>query len=124
MEIQNNGSPMSDGQQLRQIRVAYAMVVSGRTVEEILEEYGISEEEFSGWILDGTFAECAEAVTQKMVGVWAPYFLHSLLESARKGNVPAIKLYFDTFGRKNGVAVTASPEIETLRADLFGGSAE
>lgn len=122
MEIQSSLNCKS-----QQMLLAYAMLQSGRSLEELLEEYGISEEEFTSWILDDSFAECAGNMTSRMSGIYAPYMLHSLVETAMKGSVPAIKLYFELFdvhgifGRKSRRAVTASAEIETLRADIFEG---
>lgn len=120
MEIQNNESISADP---RMVRLAYTMVTSGRTVAELLEEHGISEEEFTAWVLDGSFAECAAGVTTKMCKAYTPYFLFSLLDCARNGSVPAVKLFFELFWKKSDGASSADSEIETLRADLFGNGA-
>lgn len=126
MEIQNNESMTADDS--KQMRLAYSMVISGRAIDELLGECGISEEEFTAWVLDGSFADCAAGITSKMNGVYAPYFLYCLLDCAKKGSVPAIKLFFELFERKglfgksSGGSVSADPEIETLREDLFGSA--
>lgn len=103
----------------KQASIAYAMVKSGKTLEEILTEYSVSDEEFTSWVLDGRFSEYASSLAKGFAEADAPYIWASLIESAKKGNISAIKLYFDVWTKKQHPGT----ELDSLRADIFGSEA-
>ncbi len=106
-----------------QAGVAYAMAKSGKKLEEILTEYSVSDEEFTKWVLDGRFSEYAASLARGFARADAPYIWASLIESAKKGNVSAIKLYFDVWTKKQPFSEDGSTvELEALREDVFGGA--
>ena len=43
----------------KQRSVAYAMVRGDKPLAEVLEQFGVGEAEFTGWVLDGRFTEYA-----------------------------------------------------------------
>lgn len=121
----NNSSELY-GVSERQADVAYAMVRCGKPIAEIIEEYKITEEEFAGWVMDGRFSEYASALARGFAQADAPYVWSSLLDSAKEGNIQAIKLYFDIWSKLraaqqrdcgNGMG---DPEIESIRGEIFG----
>lgn len=107
-----------------QARVAYAMVRQRRPVEEILAQEGISDEEFIRWVRRGSFSEYAASLAKGFAEADAPYIWSSLTDMAKKGSVPAIKLYFDIWNRKSTGRGTVDGETEALRLDLFGEDEE
>ncbi len=110
----------------RQADVAYAMVRCGKPVSEIIAEYGVTEEEFTGWVREGKFSEYASALARGFAQADAPYIWNSLLDSAKEGNIQAIKLYFDIWSKmqaskpKESPLPMTDPEIDSIRADIFG----
>lgn len=107
-----------------QARVAYAMVRQRRPVEEILAEEGVSDEEFIRWVRLGGFSEYAASLAKGFAEADAPYIWSSLTDMAKKGSVPAIKLYFDIWNRKGTPRASVDGETEALRLDLFGEDEE
>ena len=111
-----------NGLSQRQADVALAMVRRGDHLEDILHEYGMSEEEFTCWVRDGTFREYAASLARDFaeadeVNVWK-----SLIALIKDGSVPAIKLYFDLRNKRSAsCAVSVDSGIEALRRDIFGG---
>ena len=133
MEITDNHSSAAEvelneyGVSEKQAAVAYAMVRGGKPVSDILAENGVDEEEFTSWVRMGRFSEYASALASGFAQADAPYIWNSLLESAKEGNMQAIKLYFDIWNKKQAAAshsqcrVYTDPEIEAVRRDIFGG---
>ena len=110
----------------RQADVAYAMVRHGKRADEIISQYGVTEEEFTDWVREGSFSEYASELARGFARADAPYIWNSLLDSAKEGNIQAIKLYFDIWNKMqaakpkdDGVAVVDS-EIGSIRAEIFG----
>ncbi len=106
----------------RQRDAAYAMVRSGKPVEEILAEFSVTDEEFTEWIRDGKFAEYAASLARGFAEADAPYVWASLLNTAKSGNIPAIKLYFEIWNKNR--APSQSFEIPgtltAVRDEIFG----
>ena len=111
----------------KQAAVAYAMVRGGKPVAEILADNGVDEEEFTSWVRMGRFSEYASSLASGFAQADAPYIWNSLLESAKEGNMQAIKLYFDIWHKKqtakgqNNSYAFSDPEIESVRQEIFGG---
>ena len=118
----------ADGYEISQLQadVAYAMVRGGKQINEILSEFGVSDEEFTSWVRDGSFSEYASTLASGFAKADAPYIWNSLICSAKEGNMQAIKLYFDIWHKKQAARVRANEglvidgEIENLRSDIFG----
>lgn len=94
-------------------------VCSGKLIEEVLEEYSLTREDISS-IGDGdVLASAARRAAEAEI----PYVWSALLSSAKKGNVPAIKLYFELWNKNRTASpdTRASDEIDSLREDVFGG---
>ena len=108
--------------------VAYAMVRSGKRLDEILADFSVTDEEFSEWIRDGRFGEYAAALARGFAEANAPYVWESLLSETREGSIPAIKLYFEIWNKYRGSAPegTAGPpwSLSTMRAEIFGTGGE
>ena len=111
----------------KQAAVAYAMVRGGKPLSEILADNGVDEEEFTSWVRMGRFSEYASALASGFAQADAPYIWNSLLESAKEGNMQAIKLYFDIWHKKQVVSgqnrghAFPDAEIESVRQEIFGG---
>ena len=110
----------------RQRRVADAMVASGRPRNEILGELSVSEEDYLAWVRRGAFPARVAELARRWAEAQAPYVWLELLDLIRDGSVPAIRLYFSLWGAKAAFrapeeARGPSPELESLRADVFGG---
>ncbi len=109
-----------------QERVAAELVRGGKALGEILTEYSVSEEEFTKWVLDGRFSEYAEALARGLAEVSAPYIWSVLVDEAKQGKIPAIRLYFDVWAKNHSSATKTvesalpSAQLESLREELFG----
>lgn len=107
----------------RQCDAAYAMVRSGRPMEEILAQFGVTDEEFTEWIRDGRFAEYAASLARGFAEADAPYIWASLLNTAKGGNIPAIKLYFEIWNKNRASPVQNAdmPDgLTAMREEIFG----
>jgi len=104
----------------RQAAVAYAMVRSGKGIDDILRENDVSDEEFASWVLDGSFRGYASALARGFAEADEAYIWNSLLEAAKKGSIPAIKLYFDLQNKKSTAQTNVGGEIGVLRHEIFG----
>ena len=103
--------------------VAYAMVRSGKSLDEILGEYSVTEEEFTGWIRDGRFTEYVAELAKKFAKADEPFVWTSLLNEIRKGSIPAIKLYFEIWNKRSGTASSSADppdELTAVREEIFG----
>ena len=132
MEICENKPSLADsGEQIdeRQAAVARALVRGSGTIEEILTEYSVSDEEITSWVLDGRFTEYAESLARAFAEMNAPRVWAALVGEAIDGKVPAIRLYLDVWAKNHRVgadgqlSLLSSPshDIEELRDDIFGG---
>ncbi len=110
----------------RQADVAHAMVRCGKPADEIIAQYGVTEEEFTEWVRDGRFSEYAAELARGFARADAPYIWSSLLNEAKGGSIQAIRLYFDIWNKmqsakpKEGGAVTVDSEIDSIRGEIFG----
>lgn len=119
----------SGGLQEKQRSVAYAMVRGGQTMNEVLEQFGVSETEFSGWLLDGGFTEYVMSLARGFAETDLPYVWKILREMVQSESVPAIRLYFDLAGKKppaQGAGRTSADaaELAGLRERIFGGTGD
>jgi len=110
----------------RQADIAHAMVRYGKRADEIIAQYGVTEEEFTEWVREGSFSEYASELARGFARADAPYIWSSLLDSAKEGNIQAIKLYFDIWNKmqaakpKDSGVVAVDSEIDSIRAEIFG----
>ncbi len=123
-------SPERSGEKIdeRQAAVARALVRGGGTIEEILTEYSVSDDEITSWVLDGRFTQYAESLARAFAEMNAPRIWASLVNEAAEGKVPAIRLYLDVWAKNHREASGQLPliggvpsDIEELREELFGG---
>lgn len=123
-------SPERSGEKIdeRQAAVARALVRGGGTIEEILTEYSVSDEEITSWVLDGRFTQYAESLARAFAEMNAPRIWASLVSEAAEGKVPAIRLYLDVWaknhreaGGQQSLMGGVPSDIEGLREELFGG---
>ena len=124
-------SPERSGEKIdeRQAAVARALVRGGGTIEEILTEYSVSDEEITSWVLDGRFTQYAESLARAFAEMNAPRVWASLVGEAVDGKVPAIRLYLEVWEKNHRGGVGSTPslltcapsDIEELREDIFGG---
>ena len=114
----------------KQADVAYAMVRGGKQISEILSEHGVSEEEFTEWVREGSFSEYAAALASGFAKADAPYIWNALICSAKEGNIQAMRLYFDIWHKKQTATVKGGEyslpdaDIQKLRSDIFGEAEE
>ncbi len=113
----------------KQREVAYAMVRGGQTMNEVLEQFGVSESEFSGWLTDGCFTEYVMSLAHGYAETNTPYVWKTLREMVQSESVPAIRLYFDLAGKKptaQGAARTSgeNAELAGLRERIFRGTGD
>lgn len=109
--------------------VACAMIRSGKSGREVLEEYGVDEREYLSWIEGGGFPAIAERLAGGFAEADAPYVWNALLELIRGGSVPAIKLYFELRAKKSSggelqSAMTRGDAMQSLRNAVLGGSGD
>jgi len=92
-----------------------------RSVSDVLAAHRVSEDEYFSWITDGVFPSYTSSVAIRYAHADEPYVWAKLLELIEKGNVQAIKLYFDMRFKKGGQATSSAPsrELEELRSALF-----
>ena len=100
----------------------------GMTLEEVLTQFGVSEAEFTGWVLDGSFTEYAASLARGFAEADAAYVWKILQGLVREGGVSAIRLYFDLLGKKPAAhgadrpaAGMGSNDLTGLRASIFTG---
>lgn len=114
----------------KQADVAYAMVRGEKQINEILSQHGVSDEEFTAWVREGNFPEYVFALASGFAKADAPYIWNSLIYHAKKGNMQAIRLYFDIWHKKQSASAKGGEcpmpdgEIEKLRSDIFGEAEE
>ena len=100
----------------KQKEMAYAMVRSPKTLDELLGEFGISDAEFTEWVLDGRFTEYTASVARGYAEADLPYVWKVLQGLVQSGGISAIRLYFDLVGKKPPV----QGEIRSGNTDLTG----
>lgn len=119
-EVTENGGGLA----AKQRDVAYAMVHSQKPMDEVLEQFGVSGEEFTGWVLDGRFTEYAASLARGFAEADIPYAWKVLRGMVHAESVSAIRLYFDLVGKKpaaNGAERPAgAAELTELRESIFG----
>ncbi len=123
-EVTENGVP-----QEKQRGVAYAMIRGKQTMNEVLEQFGVSETEFSAWLLDGCFTEYVMSLARGYAETDTPYVWKILREMVQAESVSAIRLYFELLGKKppaQGAGRTSSEtaELAGLRERIFGGTGD
>ena len=132
LEIYDNTLPLEiSGEKMdeRQAAVARALVRGSGTIEEILTEYSVSDEEITSWVLDGRFTQYAESLARAFAEMNAPFIWAALVNEAKDGKIPAIRLYLDVWAKNHRadagshLSLLGSPssDIEELRSDIFGG---
>ena len=111
----------------RQRDVAYAMVRGQMPLEEVLTQFGVSETEFTGWVLDGTFTEYAASLARGYAEADIAYVWKILQGLVREGGVSAIRLYFELLGKKPthgaerpGTGM-GTQDLTELRGSIFSG---
>ena len=124
-------SPERSGEKIdeRQAAVARAIVRGSGTIEEILTEYSVSDDEITSWVLDGRFTQYAESLARAFAEMNAPRVWASLVDEAVEGKVPAIRLYLEVWEKNHRATGASAPalltcapsDIEELREDIFGG---
>jgi hypothetical protein len=73
-------------------------------------------------VRDGRFSEYAAALARGFAEADAPYIWTSLLNAAKGGSIPAIKLYFEIWNKKHGTDPPEIPdELLAARDEIFGG---
>lgn len=111
----------------KQRDAAYAMVCGQKTKNEVLAQLGISEAEFTGWVLDGRFTEYAASLARGYAEADLPYVWKILLGMVRAESVSAIRLYFDLLGKKlpaPSAERAGNSDLSGLRESIFGEPAE
>ncbi len=111
----------------KQREVAYAIVRGGRMLDEVLEQYGVSETEFIGWVCSGQFTEYAAMLARGFAEADVAYVWKELLGLVRDGSVSAIRLYFDLLNKKpsaRGGERLNVTELSGLRESIFAEPAE
>jgi len=126
--MENEKEPARSPTERKQHDVAYAMVRGQMTLEEVLTQFGVSEAEFTGWVLDGSFTEYAASLARGFAEADAAYVWKILQGLVREGGVSAIRLYFDLLGKKPAAhgadrpaAGMGSNDLTGLRASIFTG---
>ena len=126
--MENGKEPARSPAEQKQHDVAYAMVRGKKTLEEVLAQFGVSEAEFTGWVLDGTFTEYAASLARGFAEADAAYVWKILQGLVRDGGVSAIRLYFDLLGKKPAAHGSEYPgtgagsnDLTGLRESIFHG---
>jgi hypothetical protein len=106
----------------KQREAAYAMVRGQMSLEDVMKKFGITESEFTGWVMDGRFTEYAASLARGYAEAEAAYVWKILQGLVQNGGVPAIRLYFDLVGRKppaNGEMRAGTTDLTELRGRIF-----
>lgn len=87
----------------RQMEVAAVMLnyMDRRSDEKKLRDLGISNDEYSTWLLDNKFTEYLHQRAEKLVENVQHEAHVGLIRGLRQGSVPSIKLYYEMTGRYN-----------------------
>lgn len=106
-------------------KLAAVMLFSSEGGEKLCERAGVSAEEYRAAAVSGEL-EALGVEAKKLAAAEAPLVWRALLDAAEGGNMTAIKLYFDIFGRgaaENGGGegvIREDGEVADLRSELFG----
>jgi hypothetical protein len=106
----------------KQREAAYVMVRGQMPLEDVMKKFGITESEFTGWVMDGRFTEYAASLARGYAEAEAAYVWKILQGLVQNGGVPAIRLYFDLVGRKppaNGEMRAGTTDLTELRGRIF-----
>ena len=106
----------------KQRDAAYAMVRGQMPLEDVMKKFGITETEFTGWVMDGRFTEYAASLARGYAEAEAAYVWKILQGLVQNGGVPAIRLYFDLVGKKppaNGEMRAGTADLTELRERIF-----
>lgn len=115
--VDSNGKEIS----AKQSEVALALVTGDGETHEILDEYGVSEDEFTSWIRDAGFRDHIDSLARDFAEAGVYEIWKSLMKHAKEGSVPAIKLYFEMKNKRVTESRSGiSPDINDLRRDIFG----
>lgn len=130
-----NGQDMDEvtenrgGLTAKQRDAAYAMVRGQMPLEDVMKKFGVTEAEFTGWVLDGRFTEYAASLARGYAEAEAAYVWKILQELVRGGGVPAIRLYFDLLGKKTAgttdhAGSAGTTGLTELRNRIFCGGSD
>lgn len=115
------------GLEPKQRGVAYAMVRGEKPLGEVLEQFGVDEAEFTGWVLDGRFTEYAASLARGFAEADIPYAWKVLQGMVHAESVSAIRLYFDLLTKKPSGRGGERPnvtELAGLRESIFAETGE
>lgn len=115
------------GLEPKQRGVAYAMVRGEKPLGEVLEQFGVDEAEFTGWVLDGRFTEYAASLARGFAEADIPYAWKVLQGMVHAESVSAIRLYFDLLTKKpsgRGGERLNVTELAGLRESIFAETGE
>ncbi|MBQ2277825.1 MAG: hypothetical protein II333_04575 [Clostridia bacterium] len=126
--MENEKEPAERTAAQKQREVAYAMVRGQMPLEEVLTQFGVSEAEFTGWVMDGTFTEYAASLARGFAEADVAYVWKILQGLIRSGGVSAIRLYFELLGKKPPVhgaerlgTDAGANDLTGLRESIFSG---
>lgn len=116
---------MASKAQKKKSEVARAIVLgdASRTVEQILLEAGVSEEEYAAWLADAEFATEIESLTSHAAEAEGARVMKALSELAKEGDVKLVRLYFDLVSERKKAKVQVSDPFEALKREIWGDEA-
>ena len=116
-----------DGLLQKQREIVSAMIRARKPLEEILEEFGVNETDFNGWLLDGQFTDYVMSLARGYAEANIPYIWDVLRQMVNDRSVSAIRLYYDLLNKKtpaNGAERPETTDLTDLRGRIFRDPSE
>lgn len=113
---------MASKSQKKKSEVARAIVFgdAARSIEQILEEAGVSEEEYAKWLTDAEFIGEIESLTSHAAEAEGARVMKALSELAKEGDVKLVRLYFDLVGERKKESAQAADPLAVLKREIWG----
>jgi len=107
----------------RSERLARAIVFAdaGTSIEALLEDAGVSAEEYAGLLLDGEFMSKLEKLSAHAAEAECARVLRSLGELSKGGDPKVVRLYFDLLEERRR-RCDDSDAYSALHEELWGGA--
>lgn len=121
---------MENGISKKQAQVAHDVVFTSgdKTTGEILKEHGVTAEEYSGWLREGSYVGYLCTLSESAAEGDRPRLMRKLAELAAGGDTKAIKMFLDILSESGSgqlrisapQEITPREDIEELKREIWG----
>ena len=92
---------------------------AGASIDELLNDAGVSAEEYARWLTDGEFISEIEALSAHAAEAESARVMKSLSELSKSGDVKVVRLYFDLLDERRRRA-TEDNTFADIQSELWG----